>query len=333
MSPEEIATLHAEGQADAEQFGLDLYYAGTLMHSGRERDGLELFRGASRQARASGDRGRVLTASLGVAYANWLAGSLSEAVATIDHALRLAGGNPTTGAGLAFVCPLAHAFGHRGQCLGYMGELETARQDFDRAIELAREHDDPETESDTHANLALLEADVGEVEAALAAAAVSLAIAERMSNTIGILVADRARCRGGGRGTLRRRAGAGRVHPRDDPRASHRPATTSRCSSPRSHDASSRSASRRRARGRRGGAPDHERAWPHHRARCRAPITLAHVLIATQGAAAGERVELILSRALQLARACGAHIFEPKINDELAALAGLRGASGERSRN
>ena len=41
------------------------------------------------------------------------------------------------------------------------------RPDFDRAIELAREHDDPEAVSAAHANLALLEADVGDHEAAL----------------------------------------------------------------------------------------------------------------------------------------------------------------------
>ena len=131
------------------------------MHSGREREGLDGFRAVSAAAVAAGDPGRALTASTGVAYANWIAGVLSEGVETIDRALALAGGDPMTGAGLAFVCPLAHAYGHRGQSRGYMGGLDEARQDFDRAIELARDHDDPETVSASHANLALLEAEVG----------------------------------------------------------------------------------------------------------------------------------------------------------------------------
>ena len=328
MSPKEIETLHAEGQADAEQFCLDLYYAGSLMHSGRERDGLELFRGASRQARASGDPGRVLTASLGVAYAESLAGSLSEGVATIDHALRLADGNATTGARLVFVCPLAHAFGHRGQCLGHMGELRQARQDFDHAIELAREHDDPDAESDTQAKLALLEADVGYIEAALGAAAVSLAIAERMSNMIGILVARTvsavAEADAGGFAHALAQA--------ESTLTTIRERHIGRYYEPLLLTAIARC---KLALGEPGDAlAAAEEALRITNARglttvaLRAPITLAHVLLATQGAAAGERVELVLSRALQLARACGAHIFEPKINDELAALTGLRGASG-----
>ena len=51
ISPEESAALHAEG-TDAERFRRDLYYAGSLMHSGRER------RGARRISR-SGSAGRL----------------------------------------------------------------------------------------------------------------------------------------------------------------------------------------------------------------------------------------------------------------------------------
>ena len=113
----------------------------------------------SRQAVAAGDPGRVLTASTGVAYASWIAGSLREAVADARPRACAGGRRPGDGRGLAFVCPLAHAFGIAGSARGYMGELDEARRDFDRAIELAREHDDPETESAAHANLALLEAE------------------------------------------------------------------------------------------------------------------------------------------------------------------------------
>ena len=114
------------------------------MHGGREREGLELFREVSRRAVAAGNPDLVLTPACGVSYASWVAGTLTEAVAVIDDALRLTGGNPTAGAGLAFVSPHAHAFGHRGQALGYMGQLDEARHDFDRGVELAREHGDPE---------------------------------------------------------------------------------------------------------------------------------------------------------------------------------------------
>jgi hypothetical protein len=122
-SPEETAAMRAEAVADVEQPRMDLFYAGTLMHSRREQEGLEGFSAISRQAVASGDRGRALTASTGVAYASWIAGPLPAALHVIDHALELADDDPAIGAGLAFVCPLAHAYGDRGLCRGYMGEL------------------------------------------------------------------------------------------------------------------------------------------------------------------------------------------------------------------
>ena len=56
-----------------------------------------------------------------------------------------------------------------------------------------------------------------------------------------------------------------------------------------------------------------------------APIALAQVLIATQGAAAAERIDAVLARAERVARESGARAFEPQIQRERAALARLRG--------
>jgi tetratricopeptide (TPR) repeat protein len=186
-SPDEAAAIRAEGRADAEQARLDLYSAGTLMHSGREREGLDGFRQVSRDAVAAGDPGSALTASIGVAYASWLAGSVSEGVETIDRALPAAAGDPMIGSGMAFLCPLAHAYGHRGKCRGYVGELGEAHDDFDSAIALASTHDDAETVCATYANLAHLEADIGEYEAALRNAARGLEIGERSGNVVHII--------------------------------------------------------------------------------------------------------------------------------------------------
>jgi class 3 adenylate cyclase/tetratricopeptide (TPR) repeat protein len=325
MSPDETEALHAEAYADVEHLVTALYYAGGLMHSGRERDGLELFRGASRQAVATGDPGRVLTASLGVAYASWVAGSLSEGVETLDHALRLAGGDPKTGAGLAFVCPLAHAHGHRAQCLGHMGEVERARGEFQRAIELAREHDDLETESDTHAKLAMLEADVGETATALRRVSIGLEISERMGNPIGIVAASTTRAAAeadagrfesglaGAEANLAtvRQLGTGLYF---EPLLL---ATIARCKLAL-------------------GMPDEalaaaEEAVSIMGARglttcaLRAPIALAEVLAATQGPKAGERIDIVLGRAMDVVQSSGARLFEPQIQRKLAALTSLRG--------
>ena len=325
MSPEETEALHAEAHGDVEQFVVALYYAGGLMHSGRELDGLELFRGASRQAVATGDPGRVLTASLGVAYASWVAGSLSEGVETLDHALWLAGGDPETGAGLAFACPLAHAHGHRAQCLGHMGEVERAKGEFHRAVELAREHGDPETESDTHAKLAMLEADIGETEAAMRSASLGLAIAERMGNPIGVVSASTTNAAaeadagrfesalGGAESNLAtvRRLGTGLYF---EPLLL---ATIARC---------------KLALGMPGdalGAAEEAVATmdAHGLTTCalRAPIALAQVLSATQGAAAGARIDAVLARAMDVTKTSGARLFERQIQRERDALARLPG--------
>ena len=190
VSAKETEAIRAEAAADVEQVRLDLFSAGTLMHSGHEREGLAAFRQVSRQVVAAGDPGQVLTASSGVAYASWVAGSLRESLATLDGALGLAGDDPKVGSGLSFVCPVAHARGHRAQCLGYMGEIEAARRESARAIELAGEHDDPETESAAHASRALLEAEIGELEAALDHAALGLAIAERTGNVVHMIASS-----------------------------------------------------------------------------------------------------------------------------------------------
>jgi class 3 adenylate cyclase/tetratricopeptide (TPR) repeat protein len=310
MSPEELEALHAEAQADLGEFVLDLHYAGSLMHSGRERDALELFRGASRP---TGDPGRVLTASLGVAYANWVAGSLSAGVEALDRALRLAGDDPDTGAGLAFMCPLAHAYGHRAQCLGHMGELERARHEFRRAIELARENDDPETESDTYAKLAMLEADAGETEAALDNAALGLAIAERMDNPIGIVVASTT--------IAAAEADAGRfasaLVAAEANLGTIRQLRTGLYFEPLLLATIARSKLAL-------GMPEDALAAAEEAveimdarglATCalRAPIALAQVLLATEGAAVAERIEAVLAGATRVIDASEARLFEAQV--------------------
>ncbi|HEY1540036.1 MAG TPA: AAA family ATPase, partial [Solirubrobacteraceae bacterium] len=336
IAPEEAAAIRAEADeaprrdaarasADAERFRLDAYYAGSLMHSGRERDGLDGFRKLGRRVVAAGDRGAALTASLGVAYASWIAGSLREAAQTLDHALELAGGDPRTGKGLAFVCPLAHAFGHRGQCLGYMGELATARHDFDRALALAREHEDPETESATHANRALLLADVGEIEAALASAELGLAIAERAGNAIHVIACSTpAAVAAAGAGCFAEALARARSNLETIREHGiglyYEPlllATIARSQLALAEPGDALAAAEE--------AVEIAQARGLTTCALAAPIALAQVLIATRGAAAGKRIETVLRDALRIVTTSGARIFEVPIRHELEALARLRG--------
>jgi tetratricopeptide (TPR) repeat protein len=325
VSQDETAALHAEVNADVERFPAALFYAGSLMHSGREREGLEGFRQAARAAVATGDPGLALTVSTGVAYASWIAGSLSEALAAIDRALPLAAGDPTTGSGLAFVCPLAHAYGDRGQCIGYMGELEQAHQNFGRAIEMAREHDDPETQSAAHAKLALLEAEVANYEAALSSAAQGLAIAERAGNAVHIVacsVPAAAAEAGVGRfadalaraesnlATIRQQ----RIGLYFEPLLL---ATIARSKLALDEPDDALAAAEE--------AVQIADARGLTTCALSAPIALAQVLIASRGAAGGERIDIVLARALRVARESRARVFEPQIRRELTALGRLHG--------
>jgi class 3 adenylate cyclase/tetratricopeptide (TPR) repeat protein len=325
ISPEETAAINAAAHEDVERFRLDLFYAGTLMHSGREHEGLEGFRAASRRAVADGDPGRALTACTGVAYASWIAGSLSEAAETIDRALALAGEDPKIGAGLAFVCPLAQTYGDRGQCAGYMGELEVARHYLDHAIELARDHDDPETQSAIRGKLALLEAQAGEIEAAFAHAALGLAIAERAGNTIHSIACSTpaavAQARAGRFAQALARARSNLAAVREHGIGLYyEPLLLATIA--RSELAL--------------GKPDDalaaaEEAVAITNARglttcaLTAPIALAQVLLATDGVAARERIDAVLARASHVARESRARVFESQIHRELVGLARLRG--------
>ena len=313
VSSDEMSVLRAEADADIEQSPVDLFLAGSLMHSGREPQGLDGFRAASRRAVAAGDAGRVLTASTGVAYASWIAGVLSEGVETIDRALPLAAGDPTTGSGLAFVCPLAHAYGHRGQSRGYMGELELAHEDFNRAIQLGSEYDDHETVSASHANLALLEAETGDYEAALRNTALGLELAERAGNLIHAVACrvpaavakagagDFADALAGAESNLAaiRRHGIGLFY---EPILL---ATIARSKLALGDPGTALAAATEAvaitdARGLKTCALS-------------APITLAYVLRATEGAGAGERIAAVLARAAGVARESGAVAFESRI--------------------
>ncbi len=189
-SPEEAAAVRAEAGADAERLRLDLYAAGSLMHSRRERDGLAAFTAAHRLAVTGGDRGQAVTAALGVSYASWIAGTLQVALEVVDHALAVADGDPAVGAGWVFGCPVAHVHGDRAHCLGYMGDLAGARAHAARAVELADAHDDRETLSAAFASLALVEAEVGDAAQALEHALRGLEIAERDGNAVHVIAAS-----------------------------------------------------------------------------------------------------------------------------------------------
>lgn len=314
ISPEEIDEISNEAGARAERVRLDPHYAGFLMHNGRELEGLEEFQAINRHAVAAGDLGLALTASTGVGYVAWIAGSLKNGMETIDEALQLTSEEPKAGAGEAFVCPLAHAYSMRAVCRGNMGQVAEAQGDFDRAIELAREYGDAETEAAAHANRAQLEAESGDHGAAVDSAALGLALAERAANAIHIIACTTP--------TAVADAGAGRFD------------------AALAQAQSNLDEIRQRqiglyfepmllatiARSKLGlGAPEEALAAAEEGAEImetrglrtcamQAPLALAEVLTATRGDGAALRIGKVLARAAHVAQAAGARNLETRLH-------------------
>ncbi len=213
----------------------------------------------------------------------------------------------------------------RGLCRGYLGELDEARADFFHAIALASAAGDPETVAAAHANLALLEASIGDHQAALDLAARGSLAAEQAANVVHLIacsVPAAVAAAGVGRfeaalalaetnlASVRQR----RVGLYFEPVLL---ATIARSKLALDEPDDALAAA--------------EEAVAIADARglgtcaLAAPITLAQVLSATQGVAAADRIDSLLAHALDRARETGASAFEPQIHRELAALARLRG--------
>ncbi|RNL60565.1 guanylate cyclase [Nocardioides marmoriginsengisoli] len=320
LSPDEEAAAQPDTGDEIDRGRARLFHSGFLMHSGNEREGLDGFFAASRDALVSGDPGLILTASSGVAYASWVSGDLTEGVAATDHAIPLVAGDPTVGSGLAFISPLAHAYSQRVLCRGYQGDLVGAVRDFDLAIELARSQGDDETVSATYAAYAMVQASFGDPSQALENASLGLAIAEEAANAVHVIAClvplHLAQVGAGFPSDAAAGAGAVLATVRE-----HRiglyfePVLLSTVALARlalgeiedAVAAAEEAAAIADARGL--GA-------------CAliAPITLAQVLRSAPGADPG-RIEVLLSSAMRQVEATGADAFEPMIRRELAALA------------
>ncbi len=324
-SLDESAEIRAEAGTESGRTLLELFSAGTLMHGAREREGLAGFRDACLRRFAAGDAAGALTASAGLAYASWIAGSLREGIEALDRGVAVAGDDPTVGVGQPYTCPLAHAYGQRGLCRGYAGELAQAREDFDRAIALAREYDDPVTLSAAHANLALIEAAAGDTGAARRHAALGLEISEPLGDlahsvacAVPLALAEardgrfaEALAQADSSLTTIRRHGVGLYY---EPLLL---ATIARSRLGLDEPDAALAA----------GEEAMGIAVARGLGACalQAPVTLAQVLLAVQGAGAGDRIEAVLARADHMMHESGARLFAPHLRRESEALDRLRG--------
>ena len=118
----------------------------------------------------------------GSAYALFCIGEYAEAVAMLDRAIELAGGDPTFGAGVTIRSPTAFAYAFKGAIVGSMGQLDEARSLTAEGMRLARAAGDTETAGWVHSFECWLAWMRGEPDEAHAHAQQFLESAERIGD-------------------------------------------------------------------------------------------------------------------------------------------------------
>src|SRR5215211_470867 len=186
---DEAAAIFAEGKALAERAEdvrslamLTVAYAAVRGLTGHVEDWAELGAEALRLAERTGDRALQVAVRPPPTYALFMLGRLREALATIERGLELAAGDPRLGADTLFVSPYAWSIMTKSFLLAYLGRLKDAANGLDSAMQLARDQGDVEVLGYAHANRAWLARQTGEVESALGHARQAVDIAERMGN-------------------------------------------------------------------------------------------------------------------------------------------------------
>jgi class 3 adenylate cyclase len=116
------------------------------------------------------------------AYAQWCVGELQGAVAILDRAIELAGGDVTMAAGLVVGCPLAFCHIFRGGMVASLGDLDEARAGIERGMDMAREQGDVETVGWGHMWAAWVAYVAGDSNGTLSHAEQSVEIAERLGD-------------------------------------------------------------------------------------------------------------------------------------------------------
>jgi class 3 adenylate cyclase/tetratricopeptide (TPR) repeat protein len=171
---EENDRVFAEGRALAEKFGdrhalavLVSNYGTAKGSQGQIEEQVGLAKEAMLLAEEIGAPGLRLALRQPVAFSEALVGRMREALQLTEDALQLAREDPTLGASELGFSPYVWFLGFRGVLLNSMARPEEGARDLDRALQLAREHDESETLVWTHGGYADLAFFTGETQMAL----------------------------------------------------------------------------------------------------------------------------------------------------------------------
>jgi tetratricopeptide (TPR) repeat protein len=130
----------------------------------------------------SGDDALRVAVRTACSYSYLCSGDWDEVDRLLDQALEIAGDDPTAGAGIVIACPVAWALMAKGILSRDRGELKEAMELYERAIRLAAEQGDPETESWTRGNQVIAHAFRGEVAEGLALAQRNYELTDRLGD-------------------------------------------------------------------------------------------------------------------------------------------------------
>jgi adenylate cyclase len=188
MEKEQVDALLQETEDRATKLG-DLRSLSLLRMLGRARPGLEqtgqewmtAVDEAVALADESGDRDLRIGIRGAGSYAYLASGEYEGSERLLDQALELAGDDHTAGAGVVIGNPYGFALHFKGVIARERGDFDRAEELFDAGLRIAAEHGDPETESWTRGQKAVLASVRGEPDA-LAQAERNFELTERIGD-------------------------------------------------------------------------------------------------------------------------------------------------------
>ena len=286
----------------------------------------ELTLQATALAEESGDPALVTVMSGTSAYALFCIGKYDQALAILDRAIELAGGDPTFGAGVTIRSPAAFAHAFKGAIVGSMGRLDEARDLTAEGMRLAREAADTETTGWVHSFDCWLEAMRGEPDASHAHAQQFLESSERIGDAFSrswawMWVGWTATMLG--RHTQAVDALDRSLRISRDQRSGVEGEALRLIALGEAHLGLGDAEKAKRLVGEGLASAVAGRSHRHHE--IDGQIMLARILLESAGADAEDEIEAAVARALELAGALGLKTFEPMAHEQLADLAKLLG--------
>ncbi len=295
--------------------GLKAFGDGDLVGSAR------LARRATALAEEARDPPLYLASAVVICHSSAVSGELRQSIAVADRAIELAEGDPSVGAGLDVLCPLAFCVGYKGLDLAFLGELEEGARTIAAGREIAAEQGDLEVVGWSHHFSGFCSYLSGQAGSTLGHARRAVEITERIGDSfarswawffLGMAEVMRERWRAALEALERSREICREQHTAVEAEPfrlallaeSHRGLSEAE----QAREVAAEGVAIARSQG-------------NVLGELYASLPRARVLLGTVGPDARTEIEATLARARELIRRSGAKAYEPQVHVELAALA------------